>query len=475
MGKKGGGGGGGDKRGAFFAAIKSEKLDTVRYSLTHGALSIVIEDDDGHTPLVVAAAGGKHRSLEQMLQILQRQRALKDYIDIRDEEGRTPFMFAAANGYVACCDVLKEFGASPTLKCEKGLNARDYAVKRGKTKVVEWFDYKSEEEEDEGEEPAEDDGLTSTQRNKMKKKAKEDAENRGAAKKEETDTQVDEEELEAKEQAKEEAKKEAVWGELKALSHMEGKDIREVTLIKVEEEDCVAHGECGVDPALWRCDFLKTIKLQMPPEKLVALPDSLGNLTALDTLILSKNALRGLPETIGNLLALRVLEVDHNKLETVPASLGKLPKLETLNLANNSLSTLAPLADGSLPNLLTFAADFNQLQGLELPFASMARISSISVANNCIEALQEEMGLMQGSLTCLSLTANKITSLAAIRDLNPKKLKVLNVDENPFADKKVPKLLRGERPEQVIKELLKYLQKQGPDGGSGGGGKKKKK
>ena len=36
----------------------------------------------------------------------------------------------------------------------------------------------------------------------------------------------------------------------------------------------------------------------------------------------------------------------------------------------------------------------------------------------------------------------------------------------------VPKLLRGERPEQVIKELLKYLQKQGPDGGSGGGGKK---
>ena len=76
-----------------------------------------------------------------------------------------------------------------------------------------------------------------------------------------------------------------------------------------------------------------------------------------------------------------------------------------------------------------------------------------------------------GTLASLSLSNNKLESIAGIRDLKEKKLKVLNVDENPIADKKVFKLLRGDRPEHIIKELLKYLQKQG----GGGGGKKKKK
>jgi len=340
---------------------------------------------------------GKHRSLEQMLQILQRQRVLRDYVDIRDEEGRTPLMFAAANGNVQCVEVLAEFGASVTAKCEKGNTARDYAVKRSKAKVLEFFDHVSSEEEEADPNVAEpDDGLTSTQRNKLKKKAMEGAESRGMKKKEgEEDTDMAEAKEDAKEEAKAEAKKDAVWEELRALSHMEGKDIREVVLIKLEEGDVVAGVEGGVDPALWRCDFLKNVKLQMPAKILVSLPDALGNLVALDTLILSKNALRSLPEAMEKLAALRVLEVDSNELETIPAALGKLGKLETLNLATNKLTSLAPIADGNLPNLLTLVADFNALEGVELPYASMARINSVSISNNSITSLPEEMGLMQ--------------------------------------------------------------------------------
>ena len=48
--KKGGGGsrGGGDKREAFFSAIRTEKLDTIRYSLGPGGIPITAEDEDGH-------------------------------------------------------------------------------------------------------------------------------------------------------------------------------------------------------------------------------------------------------------------------------------------------------------------------------------------------------------------------------------------------------------------------------------------
>ena len=61
--------------------------------------------------------------------------------------------------------VLCEFGASQTAKDRKGLNARDYAVKRGKEKVLEFYDHvtSDEEEDEDGDEPS--DGLTSTQRN----------------------------------------------------------------------------------------------------------------------------------------------------------------------------------------------------------------------------------------------------------------------------------------------------------------------
>jgi len=473
QGKKGGGG---DKVGAFFSAIRSEKLDTVRYSLTHGALSVTIEDDEGHTPLVLAAAAGKHRSLEQMLQILQRQRVLRDYVDIRDEEGRTPLMFAAANGNVSCVEVLAEFGASQTAKCEKGNTARDYAVKKGRDKVLEFFDYVSSEEE-EGDEAVPNDGLTSTERSKLKKEAAKARENRGRAGGDEEDdaAKLAEEmaRLEAAQEASEQAKGTAVWEELKALSHMEGKDVREVTLLKVEEEQCVPGADGGVDPALWRCEFLNRVQLQMPPGRLVALPDAVAGMKGMEILILSKNALQALPEAIGELKNLRVLEVDANALESVPVALGNMPKLELLNLSQNSLTTLAPLAEGgALPNLLTFNCDFNQLETLELPFGSMARINSLSVANNKMTTLDEGMGLLQGSLATLNLSHNELTSLAAIRDLKDKKLKALNVDENPFADKKVFKLLRNDKQDQIIKELLKYLQKQGPDGGGGGGGKK---
>lgn len=50
MGKKkgGGGSGGGDKRDLFFSAIRSEKLDTIRYSLGPGGIPITAEDEDGH-------------------------------------------------------------------------------------------------------------------------------------------------------------------------------------------------------------------------------------------------------------------------------------------------------------------------------------------------------------------------------------------------------------------------------------------
>ena len=79
------------------------------------------------------------------------------------------------------------------------------------------------------------------------------------------------------------------------------------------------------------------------------------------------------------LLSLSLFQVDNNALETIPEALGTLPKLEVLNLSMNKLTTLAPLAGGELPNLLTFAASDNELAEVELPFATMSRCSCLNI------------------------------------------------------------------------------------------------
>ena len=100
----------------------------------------------------------------------------------------------------------------------------------------------------------------------------------------------------------------------------------------------------------------------------------------------------------------------------------------------------------------------------------MQRISTISASNNKLVEISEALGETAGTLASLNLANNELPSLASLRELKDKKLKHLNVEDNPIQDKKVLKLLNGNRPEEIIKQLLKYLLKEG-----GGGGKKKKK
>ena len=112
---------------------------------------------------------------------------------------------------------------------------------------------------------------------------------------------------------------------------------------------------------------------------------------------------------------------------------------------------------GNWPNLLTLNLDTNNIKDLVLPFASvrlpvtgrmaaysvvvvqMARIQTLSIAHNQLETISETMGVLgeTGTLMSLSVAHNNLTDISSLRDLKDKKLKSLNVEENPIADKKV--------------------------------------
>ncbi len=70
------------------------------------------------------------------------------------------------------------------------------------------------------------------------------------------------------------------------------------------------------------------------------MPESLGDLTELQSLRLSRNQLDALPDSLGRLTQLRYVGLNSNLLKAVPDSLGQLTRLQALDLSQNQLETL---------------------------------------------------------------------------------------------------------------------------------------
>ncbi len=69
------------------------------------------------------------------------------------------------------------------------------------------------------------------------------------------------------------------------------------------------------------------------------LPESIGNLQNLVTLLLDNNRLESLPKNIGNLQNLKSLILRQNNLKTLPKTILKLQKLEILMLSKDNQNT----------------------------------------------------------------------------------------------------------------------------------------
>ncbi|MDM8544702.1 leucine-rich repeat domain-containing protein [Desulfococcaceae bacterium HSG9] len=142
---------------------------------------------------------------------------------------------------------------------------------------------------------------------------------------------------------------------------------------------------------------------------MTGLPESLGQLTQLQSLNLSKNQLTGLPESLGQLTQLQLLNLSENQLTELPESLGQLTQLQLLNLSENQLTEL-PESLGQLTQLQSLNLSGNKLTALPESLGQLTQLQSLYLSGNQLTALPESLGQLT-QLQSLYLSGNQLTEL----------------------------------------------------------------
>jgi hypothetical protein len=389
-----------DPRKQYFEAIKSQKLDTLRWCLRHGGVSVKAEDDDGHTGVQIAAAGGFTDALESLIENVRKVGEPAD-LEEPDEDGRTPLMMACYNGKLDCVKALVLQGkVKLDTKCEAGKTAMMYAESRKQEKIVAFLanpnappPEEEEEEEDEDEEA----------RKRVFKASQRSAGQATAAAAQE---EVHRQRVEAAEALEKSLASSAppVWPEVEPIL----KETRRELSIRGKPALQAASGP--VDPAVWNCVCLFELRLELAERALTRLPKQLARLVDLVTLIVSANGLVELPDELGTLSKLRNLEAAGNELRALPASLAQLKGLQVVDVSKNHLTSLAPLA--GLTELVAVNVGYNELTELPLAWESLEHTQSLAAPHNQIGVMPPGLGQLQ-MLVTLDLAENQITQARA--------------------------------------------------------------
>ena len=362
--------------------------------------------------------------------------------------GYTALMLATKRNHVLAVKELLYAGADPRVQ-RRGKTAEMMAASSGNADLAALIKNGGDEpeddvgEEDEGElSDGAVEGETSTQRSRRKKREMKERDQErfgdltiGGGSGEEERKQkaaAAEEETNIDETA-------AKWDEVRAvLTSM--KDVNSSTKELVVDRQLNA--DESVDSMLWSCSCLNLLNLHLTresddaPSPLVHVPDGLLNLTGLLTLIMNGNRIRELPQKgLGNLKTLRCLELSGNCIVDLPESLGELTTLETIDVSNNQLTSIDQMK--KLDNLTSIKADANAIESIEnLKLKNKQRLEHLSLSSNKLASIPDDIQHCKQLKRLLLLDNATLKALPSSLS-NNKKLQTIRIDAKSLEDSKV--------------------------------------
>ena len=153
-------------------------------------------------------------------------------------------------------------------------------------------------------------------------------------------------------------------------------------------------------------------KMNLCENELLRLPDDIGNLAKMESLLLFRNKLQSLPESLGLLDSLHTLDVSLNQLTSLPYSIGGCTQLTSLNISWNRVEVIPQGLGIGLGKLLTLNASNNIVHFLPSDMSGLTSLESFDMTHNDLISLPESMPKMT-NLKTLNISNNRINLLPA--------------------------------------------------------------
>jgi Leucine-rich repeat (LRR) protein len=159
----------------------------------------------------------------------------------------------------------------------------------------------------------------------------------------------------------------------------------------------------------WIGDILSLKYLIIADNKLVKITDNIGNLTQLQDLFIDKNLLKELPQTIGNLTQLITLVASNNQLFSLPSSIGRLTRLRWLYLEYNRIVEI-PNSIGDLLELQELEISDNQLTSIPESIGKLVKLNWFTITDNHLTEIPDTIGDL-ANLEEFWINENQLTTI----------------------------------------------------------------
>uniref|UniRef100_A0A8R1HHC1 Leucine-rich repeat-containing protein 58 n=1 Tax=Caenorhabditis japonica TaxID=281687 RepID=A0A8R1HHC1_CAEJA len=175
--------------------------------------------------------------------------------------------------------------------------------------------------------------------------------------------------------------------------------------------------------------FSNVSVLDVSFNSLSALPEDIGQLTNLTSLIARNNLLEHLPKSMQFLERIENLYLSGNHFEYFPPVIMALRRLKTLHIGGNHISEL-PYTISTLESLTVLYLGGNRLREIPASIGCLYQLENLGLCDNVLETIPSTLGDLH-YLETLSLHNNRLRTLPT-DILNLRRLQQLSLRNNPL-------------------------------------------
>jgi len=145
-----------------------------------------------------------------------------------------------------------------------------------------------------------------------------------------------------------------------------------------------AKKDCTVEK-IRTCSYLRLYQAELDE-----VPDSIRQLTCLDTIDLAGNRLQTLPRWIGELSHLCNLNLGRNRVQELPNEITCLDNLKEINLYNNKLVAIPPQVF-RIKSLQKLYLDDNKITAISPEIGQLKNLEFLSIVQNGLVTIPKEI------------------------------------------------------------------------------------